>query len=128
MRTVLKPQHLPPNKICKMALKSDPVFERIAKRLESIDPNNRQVQQVYKFRIQQNGTVVKTWVLDLKAVKLTEGDGPAEATLTMEDDIMFALGTGAMPAKEALAQDKLDVEGQVELIFLLEPFIASLKK
>ncbi|EAA08376.4 peroxisomal multifunctional enzyme type 2-like [Anopheles arabiensis] len=111
-----------------MALKSDPVFERIAKRLESIDPNNRQVQQVYKFRIQQNGTVVKTWVLDLKAVKLTEGDGPAEATLTMEDDIMFALGTGAMPAKEALAQDKLDVEGQVELIFLLEPFIASLKK
>uniref|UniRef100_A0A182JWR3 SCP2 domain-containing protein n=1 Tax=Anopheles christyi TaxID=43041 RepID=A0A182JWR3_9DIPT len=111
-----------------MALKSDSVFERIAKRLETIDPNNRQVQQVYKFRIQQNGTVVKTWVLDLKAVKLTEGDSPAEATLTMEDDIMFALGTGAMPAKEALAQDKLDVEGQVELIFLLEPFIASLKK
>ncbi|XP_052888752.1 uncharacterized protein LOC128297192 [Anopheles moucheti] len=111
-----------------MALKSDPVFERIAKRLETIDPNNRQVQQIYKFRIQQNGKVVKTWVLDLKAVKLTEGDGAAEATLTMEDDIMFALGTGAMPAKEALAQDKLDVEGQVELIFLLEPFIASLKK
>ncbi|XP_050071601.1 uncharacterized protein LOC126559480 [Anopheles maculipalpis] len=111
-----------------MALKSDAVFERIAKRLETIDPSNRQVQQIYKFRIQQNGTVVKTWVLDLKAVKLTESDGAAEATLTMEDDIMFALGTGAMPAKEALAQDKLDVEGQVELIFLLEPFIASLKK
>ncbi|XP_058115774.1 peroxisomal multifunctional enzyme type 2-like [Anopheles ziemanni] len=110
-----------------MTLKSDAVFERIAKRLETIDPNNRQVQQIYKFRIQQNGTVVKSWVLDLKAVKLTESDGPAEATLTMEDDIMFALGTGAMPAKEALAQDKLDVEGQVELIFLLEPFIASLK-
>ncbi|ETN64217.1 sterol carrier protein 2 [Anopheles darlingi] len=111
-----------------MALKSDAVFERIAKRLETIDPSNRQVQQIYKFRIQQAGKTVKTWVLDLKAVKLTESDDAAEATLTMEDEIMFALGTGAMQAKEALAQDKLDVEGQVELIFLLEPFIASLKK
>ncbi|XP_052866404.1 non-specific lipid-transfer protein-like 1 [Anopheles cruzii] len=110
-----------------MTLKSDAVFQRIAKRMETIDPNNRQVQQIYKFHIQQGGKTVKTWVLDLKACKLTEGEGTAEATLTLDDEIMFALGTGAMPAKEALAQDKLDVEGQVELIFLLEPFIASLK-
>ncbi|XP_038118062.1 uncharacterized protein LOC6048171 [Culex quinquefasciatus] len=110
-----------------MSLKSDEVFAKIAKRLENIDPANRQVQQVYKFRITKDGKVVKNWVMDLKAVKLTESDGDAEATLIMDDEIMFAIGTGAMPAKEAMAQDKMEVEGQVELIFLLEPFIASLK-
>ncbi|XP_055615739.1 SCP2 sterol-binding domain-containing protein 1-like [Toxorhynchites rutilus septentrionalis] len=110
-----------------MTLKSDEVFAKITKRLESIDPANRQVQQVYKFRITQDGKVVKNWILDLKNVKLQESDGDAEATLIMEDDVMFAIGTGALPAKEAMAQDKMEVEGQVELIFLLEPFIASLK-
>nr|AAN16384.1 sterol carrier protein 2 variant 1 [Aedes aegypti]AAN16387.1 sterol carrier protein 2 variant 1 [Culex quinquefasciatus]AAN16391.1 sterol carrier protein 2 variant 1 [Aedes aegypti] len=111
-----------------MSLKSNEVFAKIAKRLENIDPVNRQVQQVYKFRITKDGKVVKNWVMDLKAVKLTESDGDAEATLIMDDEIMFAIGTGAMPAKEAMAQDKMEVRGQVEqLIFLLEPFIASLK-
>lgn len=110
-----------------MSLKSDEVFAKIAKRLENIDPANRQVEHVYKFRITQGGKVVKNWVMDLKNVKLVESDDAAEATLTMEDEIMFAIGTGALPAKEAMAQDKMEVDGQVELIFLLEPFIASLK-
>ncbi|XP_055586112.1 uncharacterized protein LOC129738833 [Uranotaenia lowii] len=110
-----------------MTLKSDEVFAKIAKRLEAIDPNNRQVEHSYKFRITQGGKVVKSWIMDLKNVKLTESDGAAEATLTMEDEIMFAIGTGAMAAKDAMAQDKMEVDGQVELIFLLEPFIASLK-
>ncbi|XP_058813824.1 uncharacterized protein LOC131677798 [Topomyia yanbarensis] len=110
-----------------MSLKSDEVFAKIAKRLESIDPNNRTIEHVYKFKITKSGKVVKSWILDLKNVKLYESEDAAEATLTMEDDIMFSIGTGALPAKEAMAQDKMEVEGQVELIFLLEPFIASLK-
>ncbi|XP_053681798.1 uncharacterized protein LOC128732551 [Sabethes cyaneus] len=110
-----------------MSLKSDAVFAKISKRLESVDPSNRQVEHVYKFKITQGGKVVKSWILDLKNVKLSESDADAEATLIMEDDIMFAIGSGTLPAKEAMAQDKMEVEGQVELIFLLEPFITSLK-
>ncbi|XP_058467750.1 SCP2 sterol-binding domain-containing protein 1-like [Malaya genurostris] len=110
-----------------MSLKSDEVFAKIAKRLEKVDPSNRQVEHVYKFNITKDGKVVKSWILDLKNVKVYESSAEAEATLTMDDEIMFSIGTGALPAKEAMAQDKMEVDGQVELIFLLEPFIASLK-
>ena len=45
-----------------MALKSDEIFERIQKRLESVDPNNRQVEHVYKFKITDGSeTVLKSW-------------------------------------------------------------------
>jgi ubiquinone biosynthesis protein UbiJ len=66
-------------------------------------------------------------VLDLKAVALTEGDSEAECTLIVSDDVMVQLGTGQLAAKDALAQDKIDIDGHLELIYLLEPFIASLK-
>lgn len=66
-------------------------------------------------------------VLDLKNVKLFEGDDPnVECTVTMEDDIMLAIGTGTLSAKDAMAQDKLDVDGNVELVFKLAPFVSSL--
>ena len=58
---------------------------------------------------------------------MTEADSEAECTIIVSDEIMVQLGTGVLAAKDALIQDKIDIDGNIELIYLLEPFIASLK-
>jgi ubiquinone biosynthesis protein UbiJ len=65
-------------------------------------------------------------VLDLKEVKVYAADEPAECTLTAEDSVMVELGTGKLTAKDALAQDKLDIDGDLELAMKLVPFVSSL--
>jgi SCP-2 sterol transfer family len=70
--------------------------------------------------------VVFQTVMDLKNVKVYVGDAPAECTLTCEDSVMTALGSGKMTAKDALAQDKLDIDGQLDLVMLLSPYVSSL--
>jgi ubiquinone biosynthesis protein UbiJ len=65
-------------------------------------------------------------VLDLKAVKVYVGDDAAECTLTVEDSDMVELGTGKLSAKDALAADKLDIDGDLELAMKLVPFVSSL--
>lgn len=65
--------------------------------------------------------------MDLKEVKLYEGDDAnAECTLIVEDEDMFALGSGALNTQSALAQNKLDIQGQIELALKLEPYVSSL--
>ncbi|GAB0096511.1 sterol carrier protein-2 [Sergentomyia squamirostris] len=110
-----------------MSFKSDAVFEKIKLRLTKIDPANRQVENMYKFNITVGGKVAKTWVLDLKNVKLFEGDSPdVECTVTVSDEDFFAMGSGTLTAKDAMAQDKLDVDGNIELVFKLAPFVSSI--
>jgi len=107
---------------------SDEVFARIAKRMETIDPANRKVLHIYKFIITDNsGTVLKRWILDLKNVKLYESDDAAECTLTLTDELMVGIGNKTTNAKEALNADKIGVEGELELLWLLEPFLSELK-
>lgn len=65
-------------------------------------------------------------VLDLKNIKLTVGDGAADCTLTVSDADMVLLGNGGLSPKEAIAQDRLDIDGQLECAMLLVPFISSL--
>ena len=62
----------------------------------------------------------------MKNLKVTQGDGSAEATLIITDADMAAIGNGTLNAKEALNDDKIDVEGDVNLVMLLEPFLATM--
>ncbi|CAO1321646.1 unnamed protein product [Diamesa hyperborea] len=110
----------------KMGFKSDEVFAKIETRLTKVDAGDRKVQHVYKFKITVDGAVAKTWMLDLKSVKLYAGDDSAECTLVLSDETMFQIGTGAIDAKKALNDDLIDIEGNMELIHLLAPFISSL--
>lgn len=72
------------------------------------------------------GAIVKSWILDLKEVKLYEGTAEAEITLKMNQSTMISICTGAMESTAALNQDLIDVEGNLELLQLLKPFIGSL--
>lgn len=65
-------------------------------------------------------------MLDLKAIKLYVGDDAAECTLIVEDEVMFALGTAALTTQDALAQNKLVIEGNLDLALKLAPFVSSL--
>lgn len=129
-----------------MTLGSDAIFDKIAARVAKVDANDRKVKHIYKFKITSGGKVVKTWskffilkqisnsiliiflfkVLDLVNVKVYVGDDAAECTLTVEDEVMVALGSGKLTTAEALAQDKLDIDGDLALATLLAPFVQSL--
>lgn len=66
-------------------------------------------------------------VLDLKNDKVFVGDDSnAECTLIMEDETMVSLGNGTLTTQEALAQNKLEIEGNLELALKLAPFVSSL--
>jgi hypothetical protein len=56
-----------------MALKSDEIFDKIKKRLEAVDPTNRQVEHVYKFKITDGSeTVLKSWSMSIFNFYLVE--------------------------------------------------------
>jgi len=96
--------------------------------LRSLEGKPHRLTGVYKFIVTKGGAVYKTWVLDLNQRVLTQGDGAADVTLRIEDDVMVALGTKKMTAADALSQDKIEiVSGNAELVLALEPFIAELK-
>lgn len=103
------------------------IFKKIEGRLAKIDPADRKVLHTYKFVFTDDaGAVVKTWILDLKEVKLYESNIEAEITLKMNQSTMIAICTGALDSTTALNQDLVDVEGNLELLYLLKPFIGSL--
>lgn len=108
--------------------KSDEVFKRIEARMAKIDPANRQVEHVFKFIMLDDAdgsTVVKTWIVDLVAVKLYEGTDEAECTLKMKESTLLDIFNGVMDATQALNADLIDVEGNIELIAKLKPLISQ---
>lgn len=102
------------------------IFTRIQARLEKIDPNDRKVLHVFKLIItDDDGGALKTWVLDLVQVKLYEGDDDAEVTLKLKQSTIVDIIEGRLDSTEALNKDMIEVEGNVELIQLLKPFLSS---
>lgn len=77
-------------------------------------------------RFSNNYFPLKFAVLDLKEVKIYKGDAPAECTLIISDDIMCDIGCGKIDAKQALKEDKFEVEGNLEIVSLLSPYISEL--
>lgn len=107
---------------------SDDLFKRISARLEKIDPANRTVLHVYKFILTDDaGATVDSWILDLKNVKLYKSaTEEAECTLKMKDSTLVAICSGQLDSMKALNDDMIDVDGNLELLQLLKPFISSL--
>lgn len=107
---------------------SGELFKRIQERLTKIDASKRTVLHVYKFILtDDSGATVKSWILDLKNVKLYESaTDEGECTLKMKESTMVAICTGQMDSTKALNDDLIDVDGNLELLQLLKPFITSL--
>jgi ubiquinone biosynthesis protein UbiJ len=110
-----------------MGLISEEGFAKIRARIESVDPNDRKVVAVFKFKIRQDGEIVKTMILDLVNLKLYEGDDDAECTITIDDQLLADIIEKKTDAMEALNKDLIEVEGNLELLYVLKDQISSLK-
>lgn len=106
---------------------ADEIFKKIEARLLKIDASERKVEHVFKFIItDDSGATLKTWLLDLKQVKVYEATSDAEVTLKMKEATMISICTGQIESSKAMADGLIDVEGNLELIYLLRPFISTL--
>lgn len=109
-----------------MTLTLDEVFKKIEERLTKVDPNDRKVQHIFKFILTDAaGKTLKTWILDLVAVKLYEGDSTADVTLKMVDKTIIDILSGVITSTKALNDDMIEIEGNYELVLALKPYISS---
>jgi SCP-2 sterol transfer family len=111
-----------------MTLTLTDVFKKIEARLSKIDPNDRKIKHVFKFVLTDGtltGPTKVTWMLDLITVKLYEGNGDADITLKMADKTIIDILGGVLDSTKALNDDLIDVDGNLELITVLKPYISS---
>lgn len=100
-------------------------FKKIQARLDKIDPNNRKVVAVFKFRIKQNGAIVKVMMLDLVKVKFYEGDESAECTITLDAQLLADIIDRKIDARDASNKDLVEVDGNLELLHVLKEQISA---
>lgn len=103
------------------------VFKKFEARLTKVDENDRKLKYVFKFVFTDaTGKVITTWMLDLVNVKVYVGDGKADVTLKMQESIMIGMISGTVDATKAMNEDKIEVEGNYELVLALKPYLSSL--
>lgn len=110
-----------------MSLTLKDVFKKFEARLAKVDENDRKLKYVFKFIFTDaSKNVLDTWMLDLVNVKIYSGDGTADVTLKMEDQTMIGMTSGTLDATKAMNEDKIEVEGNYELVLALKPYLSSL--
>lgn len=103
-----------------MTLRSETeAFETIRAKLEAIDTSNKDLAHIFKIRITNGGEVVKIMMLDSVNIKFYEGDDEAECTITLEDDLLADIVAKKVSAIEALKEEKIAADGNLELLILL---------
>lgn len=110
-----------------MTLTLNDIFKKFEARLAKVDEDDRKIQHIFKFIFTDaSGKVLTTWMLDLVAVKLYVGDSAAEVTLKMVDKTMIDIVSGVLDSTKAMNEDKIEVEGNYELVLALKPYLSQL--
>jgi putative sterol carrier protein len=99
----------------------DEIFNNINARMAAGDPAKRGTNNhVYKYNITtDSGAPLRTWVMNLKDAKLTNGDGAAEVTFTVTESVMIELGSGKLTTADGIAQGKVKVDGDMSIALML---------
>lgn len=63
--------------------------------------------------------------MDLVKVSLYEGDDDAECTITLDDQLLADIVDKKTDAMEALNKDLIEVDGNLELLYVLKDQISS---
>jgi putative sterol carrier protein len=83
-----------------------------------------EVGAVYKFVI--NGDGGGTWLVNLKdEVGITEGDGEASCTVTVEDADFVEIIEGRLNGQMAFMQGKLKIDGDMSLAMKLQTVLGA---
>lgn len=110
-----------------MGLACEEGFNKIRERLATVTESERKVVAVFKFQIMQEGEVIKTMILDLVNLQLYEGDDDAECTIKLDDQLLADILEKRVEALDALRENLIEIEGNVELLAVLKDQIAFLK-
>jgi len=99
-------------------LKSQPVFDEMAKRIKENPNVIRQVNAVYQFNLKTDNGQVVNYTVDLKNGSGSVRPGTAtspDCTLTISDSDYFDMATGKINGQTAFMQGKLKISGNMAL-------------
>ncbi|XP_070497489.1 uncharacterized protein [Chironomus tepperi] len=103
-----------------MSLRSETeAFDTIREKLQAIDTSNKDLAHIFKIRITNGGEIVKVMMLDAVNIKFYEGDDDAECTITLEDDLLADIVAKKTSAVDALKEEKISADGNLELLIIL---------
>lgn len=109
-----------------MGLICEEGLSKVRAYLETLDPENRQVVAIFKIKIKQDGEIVKSVILDLVKVELYEADDYADCIITLNDGVLADILSRKLDALEALQQDLIEVEGDLNLLKVLKEQISKI--
>lgn len=102
------------------------LIERIGNKVTSDASLSESFGAVYKFTLEGEGG--GTWVLNLKdAPGVSEGDGPADCTISLSAEDFVALVEGRESGQQLFFQGRLRIDGDMGLALKLEK-LADLAK
>ena len=97
------------------------IFENMEKRIvESGDSVREDVDGIYRFVLTKDEEPVSTWIVNCKDdLGCKEGDGDADLTLTLEEDIFVGIYTGEVNGMEAFMGGQILADGDMGLAMKL---------
>lgn len=97
------------------------VFAKIEEQLKADPAKAKEIDGIFKFDV--TGAAAGIWIVDCKAVAVTEGDGEADVTITVGDDDLVAIDAEELDAMQAFMLGKVQVEGDMGLAMKLQEIL-----
>ncbi|XP_055852911.1 uncharacterized protein LOC129916797 [Episyrphus balteatus] len=102
-------------------MKSQPIIDKIVEKLQTIDASNRTTFLIFQFNFNaSDGSLLKSFVLDLKDLKMYEGTAATpDSEITIGDEEFFMWATQQITYDELKANDKVQINGNLEAVMKL---------
>lgn len=106
---------------------SERVFAKAEAYLATLDHSKPStVPYVLKINLTKGGSPYKTWIVDAKNRKISQGDAPADVTITEEEDTFLQVGSQKLSFEDAVKNGQIKVEGDPAIVQKLAAFLAKL--
>lgn len=106
-------------------MKSQPIIDKIVAKLETIDASKRTTFLIFQFNFNNaDGSLLKSFVLDLKELKMYEGTANSpDSEISVGDEEFFLWATNQITYDELKSNDKVKITGNLEAVMkLMEKF------
>ncbi|XP_055852892.1 uncharacterized protein LOC129916783 [Episyrphus balteatus] len=108
-------------------MNSQVIIEKIVEKMKAVDPSKRTIFVIYQINFTKaDGTPSKSFVLDLKDLKIYEGKvDNADGELTVVDEDFYALASKKISFDDFVASGKAKMSGDLSALkTLVEKFYA----